>query len=61
MTGETHKAVERIADSFAAAHDAFVLVVSEGALVADAREGRRSHVTIADGAFAIALIAEAAD
>jgi hypothetical protein len=38
-----------------------VLVVFEGALIADAREGGRSSVAIADGAFAIAFVAEAAD
>lgn len=39
----------------------FVLIVSETALIADADEGGRSHVGIADGAFAIAFIAESSD
>lgn len=55
------KAVERVRDALAAAHDALVLVVAEGALVADAREGRGPHVAVADGAFAVAFVAEAAD
>lgn len=55
------EAVERIADALAAAHDAFVLVVAERALVADAHQGRRAHVGIAHGAFAIAFVAEPAD
>lgn len=45
----------------AAAHDAFVLVVAKGALVADADESCGAHVAVADGAFAVAFIAEAAD
>ena len=43
------------------AHDALVLVVAKGALVADADEGRGAHVAVADGAFAVAFVAEAAD
>jgi hypothetical protein len=38
-----------------------VLVVSKAALVADAHQGRRSDIGIAHGAFAVALIAQAAD
>jgi hypothetical protein len=38
------EAVEGVRDAFAAAHDALVLVVAEGALVADARERRGTHV-----------------
>lgn len=45
----------------AATHDAFVLVVAKGALVADAHQGRGPHVAVADGALAVALVAEAAD
>ena len=45
----------------AAAHDAFVLVVAEGAFVADADEGGGADVAVADGAFAVAFVAEAAD
>jgi len=53
--------VESVTDPLAAADDAFVLVIAEGALVADARERRGPHVGVADGAFAIAFVAEAAD
>lgn len=55
------EAVEGVRDSLAAANDALVLVVAEGALVADAGEGRRAHIGVADGAFAVAFVAEAAD
>lgn len=55
------KAVERVADALAAAHDAFVLVVAEGALVADAHERRGPHVRVTHGTLAVALVAEAAD
>lgn len=53
--------IKRIRDPFTAADDAFVLVVAEGAFVADAHEGRRSNVGVADGAFAVAFVAETAD
>ena len=55
------EAVECIRNAFTAANDALVLVVAEGALVADAHEGGGSHVGVADGAFAVAFVAEAAD
>lgn len=55
------KAVKRIADALATAHDALVLVVAEGALVADARQCGRAHVGVAHGAFAVAFVAETAD
>lgn len=55
------KTVERITDPFATAHDALVLIVSEGAFVADAHESRWTHVGVAHGAFAIAFIAESSD
>lgn len=55
------EAVECVADALAAAHDALVLVVAERALVADAREGGRSDVRVAYGAFAVAFIAESPD
>lgn len=57
----TLEAIEGIADSLATAHNALILVVSEGAFVADADEGGWAHVGIADGAFAIAFVAETAD
>ena len=44
-----------------AAHDALVLVVAKGAFVADTDEGRRAHIAVADGALAVALVAETAD
>lgn len=40
----TLEAIERITDAFAAAHDAFVLVVAEAAFVADAHESRGPDV-----------------
>lgn len=55
------KAVESVRDALAAADDAFVLVVAEGAFVADAHEGRGADVGVADGAFAVAFVAEAAE
>lgn len=55
------KAVECVADTLPAADDTLVLVVAEGAFIADPDEGRRSDVGVADGAFAIALVAETAD
>lgn len=54
-------AVEGVADALAAADDALVLVVSEAALVADAHQRRGPHVRVADGALAVALVAEPAD
>lgn len=57
----TLEAVERVTDPLTTAHDALVLVVTKGALVADADQSRWTHVGIADGAFAIALVAEPAD
>lgn len=57
----TFEAIEGIADALAATHDTLVLVVAEGALVADARQGRGPHVRVADGAFAVTLVAEPAD
>ena len=61
LQARTLEAVEGGADALAAAHDALVLVVAEGALVADARQGRGPHVRVADGALAVAFVAEAAD
>lgn len=55
------EAVEGVRDALAAAHDALVLVVPEAALVADAHQGRGPHVRVADGALAVALVAEPAD
>jgi hypothetical protein len=55
------KAVECIAYPLAAAYDAFVLIVAKGALVADARQRCGTDVGIADGTFAVAFVAQAAD
>ncbi len=55
------EAVEGVRDPLAAADDALVLIVAEAALVADADEGRGADVRVADGALAVALVAEAAD
>jgi hypothetical protein len=55
------EAVEGVADALAAAHDTLVLIVAEGALVADAHQRRRSDVRVADWTFAVALVAETAD
>lgn len=57
----TLEAVERVTDALPAAHDALVLVVAKGALVADAHKGRGPHVRVADGALAVAFVAETAD
>jgi len=55
------EAVKGVGYAFAAADDALVDIVPKGALVADAYEGGRSHIGIADGALAVAFVAEAAD
>jgi hypothetical protein len=55
------EAVEGVGDALAAADDALVLVVAEGAFVADAGERGGAHVRVADGALAVALVAQAAD
>lgn len=55
------EAVEGITDTLAAAHDALVLVVAEGALVADARQRRRPHVRVAHGTLAVAFVAQPPD
>ena len=57
----TLKTVERITDALTTAHHALVLVVAEAAFVADAHECRGAHVAVADGAFAVAFVAQAAD
>ena len=49
--------VEGIGDALATAHNALVLVVAKGALVADAGKGRGAHVRVADGALAVAFVA----
>jgi hypothetical protein len=54
----TLEAVESVRYPLATANNTFVLVVTEGAFVADANEGCRSDVGVADGAFAIAFVAK---
>jgi len=61
LQARTFKTVESVGNSFAAAHDAFVLVVAERAFVADAGEGCGAHVGVADGTFAVAFVAETAE
>ena len=55
------EAVEGVRYTFAAADDTLVLVVAKGTFVADANKGRGANVRVADGAFAVALVAKAAD
>lgn len=55
------KAIESITDALATTHYTLVLIVAEGTLVADSGESGRAHVGVANGAFAVALVAEAAD
>lgn len=57
----TLKAVKGIADALAATDDALVLVVAEGALVADARQGCWTHVRVAHGTLTVALVAQTPD
>jgi hypothetical protein len=57
----TFKTVECVAYSLPTTDDAFILVIAEGALVADPREGSGPDIGVANGAFAIAFVAEAAD
>jgi len=57
----TLKAVKGIRDSLATADHTLVLVVAKGAFVADAGEGGWAYVGVADGAFAVAFVAKAAD
>lgn len=57
----TLKAIERIADPLATTHDALILVITKGTLVANADEGGGTHVGVADGAFAVAFVAKSAD
>jgi hypothetical protein len=51
----------RVYAYLATADKAFVLVVAEGAFVADADEGCGADVTVAYGTLAVAFVAEAAD
>ena len=45
----------------ATAYHTFILVVAKGAFVTDADESCGAHVAVADGAFAVAFVAETAD
>lgn len=55
------EAVECITDPFPTAHHALVLVVAKGAFVANSDESCWADVAVADGAFAVTFVAEAAD
>ena len=57
----TLEAVERVTDTFTTANDAFVLVIAERTFITDPNEGSRSHVGIANRAFAIAFVAKTTD
>jgi hypothetical protein len=61
LEARTFEAVEGVGDALATAHDALVLVVAEGALVADAGQGGGAHVGVTDGALAVAFVAESAN
>ena len=53
------KAIESIRDPLPAANDTLVLVIAKRAFVANSHEGGRADVAVADGAFAVAFVAEA--
>lgn len=55
------KAVKCIADAFPAADNTLILVISEGALIADANESRRTYVGVTDRTFAVAFITESSE
>ena len=55
------KQMKRDLTYLAAAHDTFVLVVAEGAFVADSYESGWTDVGVAYWAFAVAFVAETAD
>lgn len=61
LEARTLKAIKRIRNPFTTTYHAFVLVVAEGAFVADSHEGGGTHVGVADGTFSVAFVAEAAD
>lgn len=54
----TLKAVKGVGDALAATDDTFILVVAEGALIANTDKRGRAYVRIAYRAFAVAFIAE---
>ncbi len=53
----TLEAVEGVTDAFATTYDAFVLIVAERALIADANEGSRSDIAITHRTFTITFVA----
>jgi len=57
----TLKAVKGVTYALAATHNALVLIVAKGALVADARECCWADVRVAGGTFAVAFFAQACD
>jgi hypothetical protein len=61
LQARTFKAVESVWDSFTTTDDAFILIVTERAFIADASQGSRADVAVTDWAFAVAFIAEATE
>lgn len=57
----TSEAVEGITHSFSTTNDTLVLIVAEGALIADAHESGRSNIRVADWTLAVAFVAESTD
>jgi len=52
------KAVEGIRYTLTATDNAFILVISKGALITNANKCSRSHIAIADGAFPVTFVAK---
>lgn len=61
LQARTFEAVESIRDTLATAYDTLVLIISEGALIADAGKSGRADVAVANGTLAVTLVAEASD
>ena len=57
----TLEAVKGVAYALTTTHNAFVLIIAEGALIADTREGCGPNVRIAGRTFAVAFFAQARD
>lgn len=55
------EAVESVRYALSSTYDAFILVIPEGTFVADAHERRGAYVRVADGAFAVAFVAQTAE
>jgi hypothetical protein len=61
LQARAFEAVKGVTDALATADNTLVLVVAEGALVADPDQCGWAHVGVAHGAFAVAFITETAD